>query len=170
MIYQTVVTQFSKALGTLLVMLDKATEQSQAKKFDMEVLFQARLAPDQFSFLRQVQVVCDTAKLAAARLANQEPSAPSHPDTEQTVAELKARIQSVMAYLGAFSAADFAGAAERRITTPRWKGKSLSGTEFLVQHAVPNFYFHLTTAYAILRHNGVEVGKKDYLGELPYRE
>jgi uncharacterized protein len=170
MIYQTVVPQFSKSLGTLLVMIDKAAAHADAKKFDVEVLFQARLAPDQFSFLRQVQVTCDTAKLAAARLANQEQAAPSHPDTEQTVAEIKARLQSVMTYLGAFSAADFAGAAERRITTPRWKGKSLSGTEFLLQHAVPNFYFHLTTAYAILRHNGVDVGKKDFLGELPYRE
>ncbi|CAN0401555.1 unnamed protein product, partial [Phaeothamnion confervicola] len=73
-------------------------------------------------------------------------------------------------YLASFSAADFAGAAERRITTPRWQGKSLSGAEFLTQHAVPNMYFHVTTAYAILRHYGVEIGKKDFLGELPYRD
>ena len=170
MIYPTVIVQFSKLLGNLTGLLDKAAEHAATKKFDMEVLLQARLAPDQFSLIRQVQVACDTAKLGAARLADKESSAPSHPDTEQTLAEITARVQSVMAYLGTFSAADFAGAAERRITTPRWKGKSLSGEEFLTQHAVPNMYFHVTTAYAILRHNGVEVGKKDFLGELPYRD
>ena len=170
MIHPTVIVQFSKVLGNLIVMLDKAAEHAATKKFDMAVLLQARLAPDQFSLMQQVQVACDTAKLGAARLADKESTAPSHPDTEQTLPEIKARVQSVMAYLRAFSAADFAGAADRRITTPRWKGKSLSGEEFLTQHVVPNFYFHVTTAYAILRHNGVEVGKKDYLGELPYRE
>ncbi len=76
----------------------------------------------------------------------------------------------MIAYLNTFSAGDFAGAAERRITQPRWKGKSLSGEEFLIQHVLPNLYFHVTTAYAILRHNGVGVGKKDYLGDMPYRE
>ena len=170
MIYPTVIVQFSKLLGNLTAMLDKAAEHAAAKKFDMEVLLQARLAPDQFSLIRQVQVACDTAKLGAARLADKESSAPSHPDTEQTLAEITARVQGVMAYLGTFSAADFTDAAERRITTPRWKGKSLSGEEFLTQHAVPNMYFHVTTAYAILRHNGVDVGKKDFLGELPYRD
>ena len=170
MIYPTVIVQFSKLLGNLTALLDKAAEHAATKKFDMEVLLQARLAPDQFSLIRQVQVACDTAKLGAARLADKESSAPSHPDTEQTLAEITARVHSVMAYLGTFSSADFAGAAERRITTPRWKGKSLSGEEFLTQHAVPNMYFHVTTAYAILRHNGVEVGKKDFLGELPYRD
>ena len=170
MIYPTVVVQFSKLLGNLTAMLDKAAEHAANKKFDMEVLLQARLAPDQFSLIRQVQVVCDTAKLGVARLAGKEASAPNHPDTEQSLAEIKARLQSVVTYLASFSAADFAGAEERRITTPRWAGKSLSGAEFLTQHAVPNMYFHVTTAYAILRHNGVEIGKKDYLGELPYRD
>jgi uncharacterized protein len=170
MIYPTVIVQFSKLLGNLSAMLDTAAAHAVTKKFDVEVLLQARLAPDQFNLIRQVQVACDTAKLGAARLADKESDAPSHPDTEQTLAEIKTRLQSVMTYLGSFSAADFAGAAERRITTPRWKGKSLSGAEFLTQHAVPNMYFHVTTAYAILRHNGVEVGKKDFLGELPYRD
>lgn len=170
MIYPLVVLQFRKILGNLLALLEKAQVYAEAKKFDLEVLLQARLAPDQFNLIRQVQVACDTAKLGAARLADKEQEAPSHPDTEQSLAEVKARIQSVMAYLGTFSAADFAGAAERRITQPRWKGKSLSGEEFLLQHAVPNLYFHVTTAYAILRHNGVDVGKKDFLGDLPYKD
>ena len=170
MIYPLVVLQFNKMLGNLLTIVEKAAVHAEAKKFDMEVLLQARLAPDQFNLIRQVQVACDTAKLGAAKLANKEQDAPIHPDTEQTLAEVKARIQSVMAYLGTFSETDFAGAAERRITQPRWKGKSLSGEEFLFQHAIPNLYFHVTTAYAILRHNGVEVGKKDFLGEMPYRD
>lgn len=170
MIYQIVVRQFSKMLGNLLLILDKAAVHAEAKKFDMDVLLQARLAPDQFNLIRQAQVACDTAKLGAARLADKEKNAPSHPDTEQTLAEVRARIQSVIDYLGTFSEADFAGAEERRITQPRWNGKSLSGEEFLLQHAIPNLYFHVTTVYAILRHNGVDVGKKDYLGELPFRD
>jgi hypothetical protein len=90
-------------------------------------------------------------------------------DNEKTLADLKARVQKVMSYLETFSEKDFVGAAEKRITQPRWEGKTLSGTEFLVQHSIPNVYFHVTTAYAILRHNGVQIGKKDYLGEFNYR-
>jgi hypothetical protein len=86
------------------------------------------------------------------------------------LAELKTRIESVIAYLSGLSETDFADAAKRRISQPRWKGKTLSGEEFCLQHAVPNLYFHVTTTYAILRHNGVEIGKKDYLGALPYQE
>ena len=170
MIHQTVVVQFSKMLGNLRAMLDKAAVHAETRKFDMDVLLRARLAPDQFDLTRQVQIACDTAKLGAARLAGKEQDAPNHPDTEQTLDEIKARIQSVVAYLGTYSEADFTAAAERRITQPRWKGKSLSGQEFLLQHAVPNLYFHVTMAYAILRHNGIELGKMDYLGELPYQE
>ncbi|MFT5417731.1 MAG: hypothetical protein ACI915_004074, partial [Gammaproteobacteria bacterium] len=131
---------------------------------------QARLSPDQFNLIRQIQVACDTAKLAAARLADKEEDAPKHEDSETTLSEIKARLQSVIDYLQTFKAADFDSAAERRISQPRWKGKSLSGEEYLIQHAVPNLYFHVTTTYAILRHNGVEVGKMNYLGELPYKE
>lgn len=170
MIYPIVISQFSKMLGNLGNILDKAAAHAETKKFDMEVLLQARLSPDQFNLIRQVQVACDTAKLAAARLADKEQDAPIHADTETNLIEAKARLQSVIDYLQTFKAADFDGAAQRRITQPRWKGKSLSGEEFLLQHAVPNLYFHVTTTYAILRHNGVEVGKKDFLGELPFKE
>ncbi|MFT4584162.1 MAG: hypothetical protein ACI8XZ_003926 [Gammaproteobacteria bacterium] len=170
MIYPIVISQFSKMLGNLATMLDKAAAHAQTKKFDMEVLLQARLSPDQFNLIRQIQVACDTAKLAAARLADKEEDAPKHEDSETTLSEIKARLQSVIDYLQTFKAADFDSAAERRISQPRWKGKSLSGEEYLIQHAVPNLYFHVTTTYAILRHNGVEVGKMNYLGELPYKE
>ncbi|MFT5175057.1 MAG: hypothetical protein ACI8W7_003246 [Gammaproteobacteria bacterium] len=170
MLYPIVISQFSKMLGNLVAILDKADAHAQANKFDIEVLLQARLSPNQFNLMRQIQVACDTAKLAAARLADKEQDAPTHADTETNLIEIKARLQSVIDYLQAFQAADFDDAAQRRISQPRWKGKSLSGEEFLIQHAMPNLYFHVTTAYAILRHNGVAVGKMDYLGALPFKE
>ena len=170
MIHSIVISQFSKMLGNLVTILDRAAAHAEIKKFDTEVLLQARLSPDQFNLIRQVQVACDTAKLAAARLADKEQDAPAHADTETNLVEARARLQSVIDYLQTFRAADFDGAAQRRITQPRWKGRSLSGEEFLIQHAIPNLYFHITTAYAILRHNGVEVGKMDFLGELPFKE
>lgn len=168
MIYKIAIPQFTKMLRNFLLILDKGEKFAELKKIDVSVLLNSRLAPDQFNFIRQVQIICDTAKLAAARLANKE--APTHTDTEQTLPELKARIESVISYLGSFTDKDFSGAEERRISQPRWEGKSLSGEEFFIQHAIPNFYFHLTTAYSILRHNGVEIGKKDYLGEMPYKK
>lgn len=170
MIHTLVVRQFSKMLGNLVAILNEAEKYAGEKKFDVAVLLQARLAPDQFNLIRQVQIACDTAKLGAARLAGTEKDAPAQADTEVTLGEIKARIESTVAYLQGFTAQSFDGAAERRITQPRWNGKSLSGEEFLVQHVIPNFYFHVTTTYAILRHNGVPVGKRNYLGDMPYRE
>lgn len=169
MFHQIVSTQFAKVLGNLSAILDKAAAFAEPKKVDMEVLLNARLAPDQFNLLRQIQIACDTANLGAARLIGKEAAAQSFPDTEKTLADAKVRIQSTIDILKKLTVADFAESATRRITQPRWQGKSLSGEEFLIQHVTPNFYFHITTAYAILRHNGVDVGKKDYLGELPYR-
>ena len=170
MIHALVSTQFPKMLGNLLAILNEAEKYAGEKKFDMAVLLQSRLSPDQFTLMQQIQTACDTAKLGAARLADREKDAPSHPDTETTLGEIKARIEAVIAYLRGFKPDAFAGAAERRITQPRWKGKTLSGEEFLVQHVLPNFYFHVATAYAILRHNGVGIGKRNYLGDMPYRE
>jgi len=170
MIHTLVVRQFSKMLGNLVSILNEAEKYAGEKKFDVAILLQARLSPDQFNLIKQIQIACDTAKLGAARLADTEKDAPVQADTEATMAEIKTRIESTVAYLQGFTAHSFAGAAERRITQPRWNGKSLSGEEFLVQHVIPNFYFHVTTTYAILRHNGVPVGKKNYLGDMPYRE
>lgn len=167
MLYELTAIQFAKILGNLNVMLDKASAYADAKKFSVDVLLQSRLAPDQFNFIRQVQIACDTAKLGVARLTGK--SAPVHEDNETTLAELKARIEDVIAYLGTFTAEDFAGAKERHITQPRWEGKYLTGLEYAIHHAIPNIYFHVTTAYAILRHNGVDLGKKDYLGAMPYK-
>ncbi|NDH63160.1 MAG: DUF1993 domain-containing protein [Alphaproteobacteria bacterium] len=170
MIHDIVVTQSTKMLTNLLAILGEAEKFAAEKKFDVGILLQARLAPDQFSLMQQIRTACDTAKLGAARLAGRDKDAPVHADTEQTLAEIKARIGSVVDYLKGFSPEAFAGAAERRITQPRWAGKTLSGQEFLVQHVLPNLYFHVTTAYAILRHNGVGIGKKNYLGDMPYRD
>ena len=164
MIHAIVVAQFSKMLNNLQAILGEAEKFAAEKKFDAGVLLQSRLSPDQFSLVQQIRTACDTAKLGAARLAGREKDAPVHADTEQTMAEIKARVESVIAYLKGFSPDAFAASAERRITQPRWAGKSLSGQEFLIQHVIPNFYFHVTTTYNILRHNGIEIGKRDYLG------
>lgn len=163
MYYETF-SQMKKMLGQLDKWLDAAAAYAKAKSFDPNVVLGLRLAPDQFAFARQVQTACDTAKLAAARLAGKE--APSHPDTEQTIEELQARVRTVIAYLDGFSAKDFEGAAKRVVTQPRWEGKVMTGANYFLEHAVPNFFFHTTHAYAILRHNGVNVGKRDYLGTL----
>jgi len=168
MLYDITILQFQKALQNLSEILAKTATQASAKQLDIEALLQARLAPDQFPLMRQLQIACDTAKLGASRVTGKE--APTHADTEKTVAELQSRIESVVAYLGTFSAADFNDVAERRVSQPRWEGKYLTANEFAIQHMIPNFYFHATTAYAILRHNGIDVGKKDYLGALPFKE
>lgn len=167
-LYKASVPQLQKMVRQLEKWLDKATEHAKAKSFDPNVLMTARLAPDQYAFARQVQAACDAAKFAAARLAGKDP--PKHPDTEQTFDELRARIQSVVAYLDTFTEADFAGAGERVIPLPFLPGKGLAGGDYLNEMALPNFYFHATTAYAILRHNGVPLGKTDYIGSLNVRD
>ncbi len=169
MIYALTVPQFSKMLDNLSAILHKAAAYADSKKVDVAVLLNSRLAPDQFALIRQVQICCDTAKLGVARLTGTLEQAPKHADDETTLAQLLQRIEDTKQYLAGFSAADFDEAATRTISQPRWEGKTLTGEQFLIQHMLPNFYFHLTTAYAILRHNGVEVGKKDYLGPMPYQ-
>ena len=166
MYYETL-CQMKKMLGQLDKWLEAAAAFAQAKSFDPNLFLGFRLAPDQFAFARQVQTACDTAKLTAARLSGKE--APKQADTEQTLEELRARVQTTLAYLEEFSAKDFEGAAARVVTQPRWEGKTMSGADYFLEHAVPNFFFHITHAYALLRHNGVSVGKRDYLGALSLR-
>lgn len=156
-----------KMLGQLDRWLETAETYAKEKSFDPNLFLGFRLAPDQFGFARQVQIACDTSKLAASRLSGKE--APVHADTEQTLDELRARVQSIISYLDGFSAEDFEGAATVTITQPRWEGKTMTGADYFLEHAVPNFFFHITTAYAILRHNGVRIGKRDYLGALTQR-
>lgn len=162
-----IVLEMKKLLGSLDTCLEKAAVHAAAKKYEPSVLLHSRLAPDMFPLIRQIQIACDQAKYAASRAAGKD--TPSHPDTEQTLDEIRARITTVIAYLGEFSAADFDGASARSISLPRWEGKSMTATDYVIEHAMPNFFFHYTTAYAILRHNGVDIGKRDYLGSFTFR-
>jgi hypothetical protein len=159
---------FAKTLQNLERWMDKAAGHATAKSFDVDVLAQSRLAPDQFPFAAQVQAACDQAKFAAAYLGGKQ--APSHPDTEKTFAELRQRVQKCLAFLETVRPADLAGAEERKVAPPWLKGMWLTGDDYLVHVALPNFFFHATMAYAILRHNGVELGKMDYIGSLPTKE
>ncbi len=168
MLYEMTIPQFTKTLRNLDVILGKGQALADSKKFDMGVLLQSRLAPDQFPLLKQIQITCDTVKLGVSRMTGKE--APTHDDKETTLAELRKRIQEVVSYLGTFTESDFAKANETKVTTPRWEGKWMYGHEFAMNHVIPNLYFHVTTAYSILRHNGVEIGKKDFLGEMPYKK
>lgn len=167
MLYEITVPQSIKMLKNLNAILGKAAAHAETKKFDVQILLNARLAPDQFPLLKQIQIVTDTAKLCASRLSGV--AAPVHDDKETTLPELTSRIESVVQYLNKFTAKDFTGAEEKKISQPRWEGQFLTGYEFALQHAIPNLYFHIATAYSILRHNGVDIGKKDFLGELPFK-
>jgi len=160
--YYATIGQMKKTLGQLDKWLEAAASFAQTRSFDPQVLLGLRLFPDQFALARQVQTACDTAKLAASRLSGKE--APVNADTEQTLEELRARVQGVIRYLDGFSAKDFEQAATRVVSQPRWEGKTMSGADYFLEHALPNFFFHSTHVYAILRHNGVPIGKRDFLG------
>ena len=159
---------FGKTLRNLQQWMNKAEEHAKARAFEVDVLVHARLAPNQFDFRQQIQAGCDQAKYAAAYLGNKQ--APSHPDTEQTFAELRQRIEKCLAFLETIPAKDLAGAEERKVAPPWLGGKWLRGDDYLMHVAIPNFFFHATMAYAILRHNGVELGKMDYIGSLPTQD
>jgi hypothetical protein len=166
MYYETL-GQMKKMLRQLDKWLEAAGAYAKAKSFDPDLFLGFRLAPDQFALGRQVQATCDVAKLATSRLTGKD--APTHPDTEKTLDELRARVRSVLEYLDGVSAKDFEGAAGRVVTQPRWEGKVMTGADYFLEHGLPNFFFHVTHVYAILRHNGVNVGKRDYLGTLSLR-
>ncbi|RYZ08466.1 MAG: DUF1993 domain-containing protein [Myxococcales bacterium] len=160
--------QIQRTLTQLDKWLEAAAAHATAKSFDPSVYLTLRLAPDQFPLARQVQTACDTAKLAAARLSGKE--APKHPDDEQTLEQLRARVASVLSYLATFTAADFEGAATRKVTQARWEPKFMLGADYFWQHAQPNFFFHSAHVYALLRHNGVPLGKRDFLGPINMQE
>ena len=165
--YFQIFRQMKKTLGQFDKFFDAAAEYATKKKFDPTVYMTLRLSPDQFGFARQVQIACDTAKQAASRMTGKD--APVQADDEKTLDELRARVKSVITYLDGFSEKDFEGAATRSVTQPRWEGKTMTGADYFLEHALPNFYFHATHVYAILRHNGVDVGKRDFLGALTMR-
>ncbi|MDE2070872.1 MAG: DUF1993 domain-containing protein [Gammaproteobacteria bacterium] len=161
--YQASVPVFIRALSNLSAILSKGETYAQAKKIEPTVLVNARLYPDMFPLVRQVQIASDTVKGCAARLAGQEP--PSFPDTEQTFAELHARLDKTVAFLKTLKPAQIDGSEERAIELKmRDRTVHTKGREYLLERALPNLYFHVTTAYDILRHNGVAIGKGDFLG------
>lgn len=163
--YQASVPVFVKTLGNLAAILDKAAAFAAEKKVDPSVLFGYRLAPDMLSFVRQVQIAADHAKGAAARLAGLEP--PAYEDNEAGFAELKARIDKTLAYLGTLSPAQIDGSEERDVTLKIGPNtRTFKGQAYLLHFALPNFFFHVTTAYDILRHCGVHIGKRDFIGQV----
>lgn len=161
--YQASIPVFVRMLGNLSAILDKAAAHAETKKIDPAIFVNARLAPDMFPLTRQVQIATDMVKGCAARLAGIE--VPSYEDNETTFADLQARIAKTVAFLQSVSAAQIDGSEDRKITL-KFGSKELSflGQAYLLDFVLPNFHFHLTTTYAILRHNGVEIGKKDYVG------
>jgi hypothetical protein len=165
-LYDATVPVFTKLLHQVEHWLDKALASADQRKFDPEILLAARLAPDQFPLLRQVQSACDQAKFTVAKLTGKEP--PAHPDTEKTIPELRARLHTVLDYLATFKREDFEGAEDRACSYTWMQGKAMRGGDYLDHMALPNLHFHLTMTYAILRHNGVLLGKLDYLGSLPF--
>jgi hypothetical protein len=160
--YTEIFVQFKKQLGQLDKWLVTASEYAKSKNFDPNLFLSLRLAPDQFPLVRQVQIACDTVKLAVAFLTGQ-PAQPQE-DNEASIEQIQGRVRSIITLLEGLTAKDFEGAATRVVSQPRWKGEWMTGADYFVEHTIPNFYFHLTTTYALLRHNGVAVGKRDYLG------
>jgi len=161
--YQASVPVFLRNLKNLSAILDKGLANAEARKIDPTVFVNARLAPDMHALARQIQIATDTAKGCGARLAGIE--VPSYEDTETTFPELQARIAKTMAFLQGFTAAQIDGSEDRAITLKMRAGDvNFTGQNYLLNFALPNFFFHYTTAYAILRHNGVDVGKMDYIG------
>lgn len=161
--YEFSVPVLVKSLGGLKNILEKA----QAAGVDEAALMADALAPDMFPFARQVQIACDNAKGAVARLSGQE--IPVYEDAETTIAELIARVEKTLAYVQGFTEADFAGAEERRVTLPYFPGTYMTGYDYLREYVIPNFFFHVTTSYALIRKHGVTIGKGDYLNGLPLK-
>jgi hypothetical protein len=161
--YELSIPTFQRGFAVLSKLLDKAEAFAEEKKIKPEILVNARLSPDMLSLAGQIQRLSDTAKGAASRLTGTD--APSFPDDETTLADLRARIEKTTTYLASVPESAFEGAEERTVVLKTRGGETtFTGKDYLLTFALPNFYFHLTTAYAILRHNGVAVGKLDFLG------
>jgi hypothetical protein len=163
-VYSATVPVFSRMLRNLTSHLDKAEAFAISRKFDASLFLQHRLAPDMLPFVQQIQIACDTAKICCARVTGVE--APKFEDNEKTMAEIKARIAKTVDFLGSIPKEKFAGADARPTTFNfRRQPTTQAGEVYVLGHAIPNFFFHYTTAYALLRQAGVEIGKSDYLGD-----
>lgn len=164
--YYRVVAQCTQSLKNLETCLDKAEQHAATKKFDVGVLMNSQLAPDMQAFIYQVQSACDYVKAAAAWLSGQTP--PKHDDNEQTIDEIRARIRKTVTFAESIKEPQYAGARERNVRLSWMPGKVIGGDDYLLQVIIPNVFFHLSMAYAILRHNGVDVGKRDFLGPMNF--
>src|ERR1700689_4807350 len=162
--YSQAIAQCTQAVKNVEAWLDKAEEHAAAKRFDLGVLMTGRLAPDMKPFIYQVQSACDYVKAAAAWLSGQTP--PKHEDNEQTIDEVRARIRKTVAFAESVTEAQYAGASERKIKLSWAPGKVIGGEDYVLQMTIPNTFFHIAMAYAILRHNGVDVSKMDFLGPI----
>ena len=161
--YQASAPTFIRLLSSLDAILVKAQAHAEAKKIDPAVLLNSRLFPDMFALMRQIQIATDHAKGAMARLAGVE--VPKYEDNEQRFEEIRARLAKTIAFVRSFSAAQIDGSEEKIISLKvGGQERSFDGLNYLIGFALPNFYFHLVTAYNLLRHNGVEIGKRDYMG------
>jgi len=174
-LYTVTVPPMIKTLTALSGVLDKLEKHAKSKQLSWhpkgaqeESLLHSRLISDQFPFVQQVQVACDNAKGAAARLAEIE--IPKFADDEKSVKELKARIDKTVKFLKTIKPEQIIGKEGVKVSLPYWGGKSMSGFDYVTNYLLPNFYFHVTTAYAILRKNGVALGKSDYIGKLPFKK
>ena len=163
-LYASSVPVFVQSLDALAGCLKKAEAHAEAKKIAPEVILGLRLTPDMFALTRQVQIACDSVKGAAARLTGTE--IPSHPDTETSFADLRERIGKTLDFINGIDVAKYAGSEDRDVVLNLRAGElRFKGLDYLLHFVLPNFYFHATTIYAILRHNGVELGKQDFLGK-----
>jgi hypothetical protein len=162
--YHQVILQCTQTLKNLEICFDKAEQHAAARKFDVGVLMTSRLAPDMKPLIYQVQSACDYVKAAAAWLSGQTP--PKHEDNEQTIDDLRARIRKTVAFVESVQGSQYAGASERKVGFSWTPGKVMGGEDYLLQMTIPNTYFHVAMAYAILRNNGVDVGKMDFLGPI----
>jgi len=167
--YYLVIRQFVNTLKNLDAILGKAEAYAKERNFDVNNLVGMRLAPDMLPFMAQIRICCDGAKAAAASLSGKE--APKHEDNEKTFEELRARVGKCLAFLESVKEADFANTKpDTVVQLPGSSGKRLRTNDFLVSRQIPNFFFHVSMAYALLRHAGVPIGKADYLGNLPFVE
>jgi uncharacterized protein len=164
--YHQIIMQCVQGLRQLQTCIDKAEQYASAKDFDVTILLNSRLAPDMGNFIYQVASACDYVKAAAGRLAGEVP--PVHEDTEQTIDDVRARLSKTIAYSEGVPREPFDVASDRFLSVPWMPGKVIKGEDYLLQIILPNVYFHLVTAYDILRHNGVDVGKMDFLGHINF--
>jgi hypothetical protein len=165
-LYSASIPVFRQILNSLVEILDKAEQHVEAKKIDPNALLQYRLFPDMLPFVRQIQIATDFAKGAGARLAGQD--VPAYEDTEKTFGELKLRIRKTLVFLDSLPQGAIEQGSDRAITTGSGeKTRHFVGANYLLHYALPHFFFHATTAYDILRHNGIEIGKKDFIGVMP---